>query len=663
MAGLSKTEFIAQQAQQARDQRKQAVQQQIAQLPQPAPMLLLSQPGITKDGTRFQRQTYIDGQWVRFWQDKPRKMLGYREHVRTLTNIVRTINLYSGNGYIFSHLGTISGIQRYAIEQSTGLFTAAIDRTPAGYVTNSKNLWQMDTIYLTSGGTSFIFAAATPTLFDLTATGAAQVYYGDPLASTQLVAASNPVNANPAAIANTQTTPAAGTLVLANGSVPAGAGDVTITTNGNLTALNYTIVGLDINGNPLTVGPSALPNNSTADTGSQFSAIGSVTISGATGTNTVSVGYLGGMQNITTSGGLVCVGPYLMLYGANGLIQWSVPGFPLDFVNPGSGAARPVPDKIVRGMPLRGTTAPAAIFWSLSACVIGNFVGSPTFWNFTTVSTSTSILSSSSVVEHNGIYYWASTTGFQRFAGVMEDLPNEFNQDFWLSNLNFSQRQKVFAVKVPRWNEIWWCGPINGSTECNFAVIYNYEKNYWYSTPLPNSGRAAGTYDDTYNFPLMSGIVKNTDTNGYSVWQHEFGLDEVSGALPLPKAIISFIETHEFSYVTPQGIGQTGAPYSMSFSILEPDFNQSGPLTLEIFSRQNPGEVNFVQPTDAVYKANGGYPIPDPTTVTNQENNLVDVKWQGRLTSFVIQSNAAGGNYEFGSPLLWVKPGDHRRTG
>jgi hypothetical protein len=611
---------------------------------------------------------------------------------------VRFINLFSSSGFIYAHCGMTSGIQRYAIEQSSGVFTSLVDRTPIDYVANANNLWQIDTIYLTSGGATFLFAAPTPSLFDLTSSTPGQVYYGDPLDTTPLIpAALAQFTASISGTVMTVTASDYGTLSV--GDPVTGAGVTAGTEITEILACQFTG---EISGNTLTV--TAVDFGS-LDVGMTIDATGSVaadtvitsfgTGSGGTGTYNVTPSQTVSSQamttpsldtseiigrfvvnnsqtvasevmtsgSLTTSGGLICVGPFLVLYGQDGLVQWSAPANPLDFSAPGSGSARPVPDKIVKGLPLRGSSAPAMILWSLSACVVANFVGGATFWSFTTVSTSTSILSANCVVEHNGIYFWASTTGFQRFAGVMEDLPNEYNQDFFLSNLNFSQRQKVFAVKVPRWNEIWWCCPMFGATECNHAIIYNYEKNYWYDTPLPNTGRAAGTYDDTYNFPLMSGVVENNDTNGYSIWQHELGLDEVSGPQATAKAIISFYETHEFSFVVPAGIGQPGQTFSISYSALEPDFSQIGPLTLEIFSRQNPGETKFVSPTDPVYTLYGGYPIPDPATITDQENNIVDFKWTARITSFVIQSNSLGGDYFAGSPLLWVKPSDQRRTG
>lgn len=662
MAGQSNTQFAAAQA---AEQKKAQQLQAIASAPQSKPQLLLSEPGITLDGTRFQKQTYIDGHWCRFWQDKPRKMLGYKEQVRQADGVMRNLTLFSTAGYTYVHMGSTATFERYSIELTSGVATTPVDRTPGGYLPNDNNLWQSTTIFQTSGQNNYIFAVATPSLNDITNETSEQVYYGLVTDAAPLQAAVFTIAADPTGIAFAQQVIAAGPLSLGQTAVPFGAGHVTVSTDGNLTALTYTIVGFDAAGAPLTVGPTALPNNATADTGATFSAINSVTISGGTGSNNVSVGWLAGSQNITSSGGVVGVGPYLFLYGADGIIRWSVPGFPLNFVDAGAGAANPVSDKIVRGMPLRGTSAPAAIFWSLSSLIIGNFVGGQTFWNFTTVSTSTSILSSNSVVEHNGVYYWASTSGFHMFSGAMQDIPNDYNQDFWLKNLNYSQRQKAFAFKVPRFKEIWFCGPIGTSTEPNFAVIYRYDKGYWYSTPLPNGGRAAGFYEQTYRFPIMTGVTTNDDTGGTSVWQHEIGVDEVSGSNSTTKAVLSFFQTHELNLVMPSGVGQLGDTHSQSFSVMEPDFNQLGNLIMQVYSRPSPAvpDDQLEQPTDSVYVQYGGYPVPAPSSLPNPADNEVDFKFTSRLTSFVIESNVVGGYYEAGSPLIHWKPDQQRRTG
>ena len=38
-----------------------------------------TKPGIQRDGTLFDKEFYVDGRWVRFQRNRPRKMGGYRQ--------------------------------------------------------------------------------------------------------------------------------------------------------------------------------------------------------------------------------------------------------------------------------------------------------------------------------------------------------------------------------------------------------------------------------------------------------------------------------------------------------------------------------------------------------------------------------------------------------
>jgi len=211
-------------------------------------------------------------------------------------------------------------------------------------------------------------------------------------------------------------------------------------------------------------------------------------------------------------------------------------------------------------------------------------------------------------------------------------------------------RQKVFVFKVPRWNEIWWCAPLFGATECNWAFIYNYTEGTWFDTPLPTEGRTAGVYEQIYHFPLVSSAVINPDTGGTSMWQHEFGFNDISGVQPISKAILASISTAEFSVVIPKQQGQQGVDRNMSFNLLEPDFDQRGDLTFRVYSRMN-ARAPIRLKTEKVI----------PAIVDETQEELVKFKTTGRLTTFEIVSNTLDGNFVFGAPVIHWVPGDGRR--
>ena len=153
--------------------------------------------------------------------------------------------------------------------------------------------------------------------------------------------------------------------------------------------------------------------------------------------------------------------------------------------------------KIVQGLPVRGgSNAPSGLFWSLDSLIRVSYnpttinVGTTSvtqFWRYDIISSQSSILSSQCVIEYDGIYYWVGVDRFLLYNGVVKEIPNDMNQNYFFDNLNYAQRQKVWATKVPRYGEIWWFYPRGDATECTDAIIYNVREQCWYDAEI---GRA-----------------------------------------------------------------------------------------------------------------------------------------------------------------------------
>lgn len=342
------------------------------------------------------------------------------------------------------------------------------------------------------------------------------------------------------------------------------------------------------------------------------------------------------------SGGIVVISPYLFKFGNAGHVAWSVANEPTDFVDTGSGDAFITGQKIVRGLEVRGGNRPAGIFWSLDSLIQGVFVGGTAIWDFNTITAESSILSSQGVIEYDSIYYWVGVDRFLTFNGVVRELPNPLNSDFFFDNLNYAQRQKVFAYKVPRFGEIWWCFPFGNATECNHAVVYNVRENTWYDTPLPDGGRCAGYFTKVYNKPFMIDVDLTSD-DLYTLWQHETGLDRIDGSSVLP--ISSHFETHEVTLM------DNNPPDSKSLRIarMEPDFVQSGDLEVEVRGRSNPRSPTITSD-----------PVTIPETASSSEEQTTPLREIRRLMGFKFTSNTTGGNYQMGKTIAHIAPADGR---
>ena len=522
------------------------------------PIIIRPQPGIKRDGTKFEGNFYVDGQWCRFQRGLPRKMGGYRALQDRLDGIARGMHIHNHNGFTYVHVGTSDGVFRFRLSQN-GNSSIVTNRSDPAYVSNANANWVFDVAYNTTTDQNEILAHVA---YDVE--------------------------------------------------------DISSDTNGALYR------GFDNGTAPLDLEP-----------------------------------------DVTVSGGIVALAPYVFAYGSDGFVQWSRAGYTDDWTGGDAGEARVTSQKIVKGLPLRAGAgnAPSGLFWSLDSVIRASYVGGGAVFNFDTITSQSSILSGKSVIEYDGLYFWCGVDRFLMFNGVVREVPNQLNLNWFYDNLNYAQRQKVFAFKVPRWGEIWWCYPRGNATECTHAVIFNVREETWYDTVLPNSGRSAGQYAQVFNSPLVIGVidtetvqyrgVQNTelrvteddqpriinDPKGYVVWQHEYGTDEINGDQIRP--VQSFFETADMSLVAAE------QPQNMALRIeyLEPDFVQAGDMTVQVTGRANAKAADVTSDPQTIY-----------ATPTERQQQLVYFREIRREMRLRFESNTIGGNYQMGQVIAHVEP-------
>lgn len=521
------------------------------------PMIIRSEPGIKRDGTKFEGNNYVDGQWVRFQRGLPRKMGGYRALQDRLDGIARGMHIHNHNAFTYVHIGTSDGVFRFRLDQN-GQSSIVTNRTNPAYVSNINSLYQFDVAFNTTTSQNEILAHVAPNLEDISSDAAGALYRGYDNGTS--------------------------TLILEN--------------------------------------------------------------------------------EVTVSGGIVALAPYTFAYGSDGFVQWSRAGYTDDWSGGDAGNARITSQKIVKGLSLRSGAgnAPSGLFWSLDSVIRSTYVGGAAVFQFDTITSQSSILSSQSVIEYDGIYFWCGVDRFLMFNGVVREVPNALNLNWFYDNLNYAQRQKVFAFKVPRWGEIWWCYPRGNATECTHAVIYNVRENTWYDTELPNSGRSAGMYAQVFSSPLVIGVIDTettqyrgvqsselrvteddqpriiNDPKGYVVWQHEYGTDEINGSQIRP--VQSYFETADISLL----VGQNPQNMALRVEYIEPDFVQSGDMTVQITGRAN---------------AKSGEVTSDPRTIyavpNTREEQLVYFREIRREMRFRFESNTINGSYQMGQVIAHVE--------
>lgn len=361
---------------------------------------------------------------------------------------------------------------------------------------------------------------------------------------------------------------------------------------------------------------------------------------------------LAALGSNTTSGGVVALPPYLFIYGHDGYVAWSDKNA---IANIGAGAggdageARICSSKVVKGMPLRGgaTNAPAGLFWSLDTLQRISYVGGDSVFRNDTLATEISILSSNATIDYDGIFFWPGVDRFLSYNGVVQEVPNEMNRDFFFNNYNKLYAQKIFAFKVPRYGEIWYCFPYGQSTEANWAIIQNVREKTWYDTPLPEGGRSAGmSSSSTFPYPLLFGVEPD-DVNKYSLWMHEYGVDKLSGGQPL--AIDSYYETANIAWMGegPMNASWVGRDRWVRVIRIEPDYVLTGSLQFTLKGR------DFADSPDLASKT---YYYDGSTTFK------IDSRKQYRQLRIQVRSNEAGGDYFQGTPCYTLGEGDKRAS-
>ena len=639
-------------------------------------------PGIQRDGTNFASDRYGDGLWVRFQRGLPRKIGGYVGIFLNATGISRGVQMTAVNGLNYVVSGYSDGLEQWVTDTDGGVGTGPYSYTLSNFTASDNNLWQFDIGYdSTGGGTNNLVAHPAPNLRDITSTVNTPVLYGPfPGTSTALTLSKvGEFTATGKTASSTIFTLDAVNVRVGPGQSISGAGIPSGTTVSSVDALVLSFTASCAGTALTTVGSPALTVGMIVTVAGGDS-LGSV-VSGSGNSWVVSIGGVYASQtmvastdgivlvtmsaaatataaitatfdnNIAVSGGCVMIHPYLFIYGNNGLIQNCSAGDFANWVSPDANANNMATGKIVKGLPLRGgSTSPSGLFWSTDSLIRVSFApsssgGQSYYWSYDIITSQTSIMSSQSVIEYDGVYYWAGVDRFLRYSGVVSEIPNTINQNWFFDNLNYSQRQKVWVTKVPRYGEIWWFYPRGDATECTDAIIYNVREDTWYDAgQAVGAQRSAGAFSEIFPKPLWAGNVANEEGT-YTLWQHETGVDQVY--LTNVNAIQSFYETSNLGPLAGLVGASSGANVWTRLDRVEPDFIQTGDMSVV---------VTGASYADGPDQASAPY-IYSPTTYK------IDMREQRRELRLKFESNTFNGNYQAGKILLGMTTGDVRGTG
>ena len=684
--------------------------------------------GIKRDGTVFQADQYTDGVWCRFQRGDPKKIGGFATLFTSFNGIYRgMVNVpYNGVNYVFA--GTANTLDVFTTGTTYGAGSGPYIANMLPGIVQTTVTANTTTQITIAGDGSTVFAAGKKIIFTNSSTAteytvSSATYTGSPTNQTVIIF-------TPAAPAGTITEAwLKGTLFTADTRnnwqfdaqfSPAG---------GSLNLLAHP--GLNLQNIDSGVATQVLVGNVVPDADTDYYFSG---LSDSAGQNPT-------YQTISVDGGVCVLYPFIFVYGSHGYIAnnnvsniYSEQTL-YDWNGPLANQVNVASSKIIKGIPMRGgTNAPSGLFWATDSLIRVSFDSQATanYWSYDIISSQISIMSSNSVVEMDGLYFWMGVDRFYQYGGTVAVLPNDKNVNWLFNNLNYSQRQKVWATKVPRYNEIWFFYPRGTATECTDAIIYNVKDKLWYDagqaigarrscgyttelfpTPIwagweydtaisnpvtiiatpsgataPTSSQfyitgdisgilspgdtlvfstdltdprkvysvTASIFDFTYNATLVTvntpitvaipaGTLVYPISGGYTIWQHEHGLNQVTNSGEL--AVYSSITTSDISWLTgnPSEDSKLGINRRMHLRRVEPNFIQSGTMAMTILGRKFAG--------GQTEEDSGPYYF-------TQDTGKIDLRVEHRLIRLQFVSNDIDGNFEMGRNLITAEFGDER---
>jgi hypothetical protein len=678
-------------------------------------------PGVQRDGTIFDMNFYTDALWVRFQRGRPRKIGGYRAITSDANGYSRGIyvNSADGNNQVFNgynnglevlninNLGIGSGVNQFTF---TGLILTL--NTLVGGTSYTNGTYTNVTLTGGSGSgakATIVVSGATVTAVTLTKAGNGYVV-------------GNTLSATAASIGGTGTGFSIKVATINNGFTASDLNlwqfDSTFDAQGSGNQLLLAHPGQNLAQIDQTVATPVLAGDIAGTTLSPLT-----DTAGASPTGDV----------IEVAGGVVVLHPYVFVYGDNGLIKNCVAGNPYDWNGADANETNVASTKIVKGLPVRGgSNAPSGLFWSLDSLIRVSYTPTTVtvastpqtfYWRYDIISSQSSILSSQCVIEYDGIYYWIGVDRFLLYNGVVKEIKNTFNQNYFFDNLNYAQQQKVYANKVPRFGEIWWFFPSGDSEECNDAIIYNIREDCWYDAGgALGARRTAGFFSQVFHYPINAGAtlseltevfsttattvnasanIEIPSTNLVALGQQVIGagITDISLVIAIaPSATANFftvtlnkpatasatvpvtfnttagritlwqheIGTDEVIFESSDAIDSYFETSDLGFVAGGPA--QTAPVGENFWVNLERVEPDFIQEGTMTFLVTGR-PYAQSADVASQEYEFepdtgkIDMRQQRREIRLRFRSNVSGGNYQMGKVLLSVTLGDVRPYG
>lgn len=264
--------------------------------------------------------------------------------------------------------------------------------------------------------------------------------------------------------------------------------------------------------------------------------------------------------------------------------------------------------------------------WTDTALYQFQYTGSSFIYDSKCVGTNCGLVSPLALVVNLSVAYWASQLGFFMWGGgAPQPIPNVADVQQFVSR---AMRTGGYEFKCngyynTRFNEVWWFFANTAQTDPGIYVAVSLDDFSWVVGTMQ---RTSGSYfRSSDQRPILAGA------DGY-LYQHEDGADADGEIMQ------AFIQRAPLQLANGSRLGEiTGFINDMQ--------RQTGTMAIDIttYDRIDEGVLD--------------------TERTNFEpgENLVDLRIGGRIASVIIRSEALGGDFRLGAPMLEVSATGKRR--
>jgi hypothetical protein len=238
-------------------------------------------------------------------------------------------------------------------------------------------------------------------------------------------------------------------------------------------------------------------------------------------------------------------------------------------------------------------------------------------FGFSLISEGVSIIGSNAFAEAADVIYWMDDRNFYQYAGGGVGILPCTVLEYVFGDLDYDQREKVFAARNTRFNEVTFFYPSIGSTDIDKYVTYNYSENVW---SIGSMARTAWSDSGLREKPEAAYI---SDTEVSLTYLHENGYDDEGSP------ITAFVES---AYVDIQPDGEYIAFVSRVIPDVRFSGSASGTIDLDVYSQLYPNASASTTSYDDI----------------GSSTEYKDMRVRGRQIAVRIESSDVGSGWHLG---------------